>query len=415
MNNPNITSQKSHRRSASPLLTAILGTGMLASAAAAQAATMDVLVVYDSGAKSQLGGEPSTVARSWVNQINSYYANSKVDIKLNLVGTSYHSESGSSVTDLITNLQKDSSVRSKRDSLGADFVVMMSDKANCGIGYVTMSSQYAYSVVGPKCGPMTMAHELGHNMGLDHSRKQGKTSGARYSYALGYGVEYSFATIMSYAHLYGTSRIGKFSNPNVSCHGKPCGVPAGKSNEADAARALQNVRNELSNYRASKSGSTTTTSTSTPTSNTSSGSTSSITDGKTYRLRAKNSGKCIDVSGNASYSGATIAQWSCHGGSNQAFTASATSGGYFTLKARHSGKCLSIDGNGDRARAIQENCDGSSSQQWKLTADGSHFRVSNKASYKNLDIRGQSDDNRAAVQQYSANGGDNQRFGLEGV
>ncbi|WP_344809491.1 RICIN domain-containing protein [Allohahella marinimesophila] len=392
---------------------------MLASAAAAQAATMDVLVVYDSGAKSQLGGEPSTVARSWVNQINGYYTNSKIDIKLNLVGTQYHYESGNSVTDLITNLQKDSSIRSKRDSLGADFVVMMSSKANCGIGYVTMSSQYAYSVVGPKCGPMTMAHELGHNMGLDHSRKQGKTSGSRYSYALGYGVDYSFATIMSYAHLYGSSRIGKFSNPNVSCNGKPCGVPAGKWNEADAARALQNVRNELSNYRASKSSSSTTTTTAPkPTTTTSSGSSSSsssITSGKTYRLRAKNSGKCIDVSGNASYSGATIAQWSCHGGSNQAWTASATSGGYFTLKAKHSGKCLAVDGTGDRARAIQENCNGGSKQEWKLTADGSHFRVSNKASSKNLDIRGQSRDNRAAVQQYSANGGDNQRFGLEGV
>ena len=382
-------------------------------ASAAQAATLDVLVVYDSGAKSQLGGEPSTVARSWVNQINSYYANSKVDIKLNLVGTQYHSESGSNVTQLITNLQQDSGIRSKRDSLGADFVVMMSDKANCGIGYVTMSSQYAYSVVGPKCGPMTMAHELGHNMGLDHSRKQGKTRGARYSYALGYGVDYSFATIMSYAHLYGSSRVGKFSNPSVSCNGKPCGIPAGKSNEADAARALQNVRNEVSGYRASKGGSAPTTA---PTSPEKSGSTSStITSGKTYRLRAKNSGKCLDVSGNARNSGATIAQWSCHGGSNQAWTASDASGEYFTLKAKHSGKCLSIENTGDRARAIQQNCDGSSKQQWKMTKDGSHFRVANRASSKNLDIRGQSRANRAAVQQYSANGGDNQRFGLEGV
>src|SRR5690606_7157684 len=137
--------------------------------------------------------------------------------------------------------------------------------------------------------------------------------------------------------------------------------------------------------------------------------------GKTYRLRAKNSGKCIDVSGNATYSGATLAQWTCHGGSNQAFTATATGSGYFTLKARHSGKCLTVDNTNNNARAVQKNCDGSSIQQWKLTADGSHFRVSNKASSKNLDIRGQSRDNRAAVQQYSANGGDNQRFGLEGV
>ncbi|GAA3968286.1 RICIN domain-containing protein [Allohahella marinimesophila] len=394
------TAQKSFRKT---LISAACVSGLLMSAAAS-AATVDVLVVYDSGAKSKLGGEPAVAMQSWVNQINGYYANSKIDIQLRLAGTVYHEESSSDMSTMLRSLQANTKIRAERDKYGADFVAMVSPKASCGIGYISVLASYAYSISGPQCGPMTMAHELGHNMGLNHSRKQGNTGGYRYGYGLGHGVDYSFSTIMAYAHVYSTSRMGKFSNPDVSCNGQPCGIPAGKPGESDAARAINNVKGEIAGFKAAVA---TTVAAPTPTNPTPVAS-------KTYSFKAAHSGKCLDVSGLKKNAGATLAQWSCHGGLNQQFTATPV-GNYMSLKAKHSDMCLSIENNstGDRARLVQASCNTSDgSQLWTFKTSGSTVSMVNKRSSKYLDIRGNNSENRAAVQQYSSNGGDNQRFTL---
>ena len=392
------TAQKNFRKS---IVSAACASGMLLSAVA-NAATVDVLVAYDSAGKTKLGGEPAVAMQSWVSQINTYYANSQIDIKLRLAGTYYHEESSSDMSTMLRNIQGNSAIRAERDKRGADFVVMISPKASCGIGYISVLKDYAYSVVGPQCGPMTMAHELGHNMGLNHSRKQGNTGGYRYGYGLGHGVDYSFSTIMAYAHVYSTARMGKFSNPNVSCNGQPCGVPAGKTGEADSAKALNNVRDEIAAFRAAAS--------TAPTAPTS----PSGYAGKTYSFKAAHSGMCLDISGNSKVSGGTLAQWTCNQGLNQQFTATAV-GDYLSLKAKHSGLCLSVADNStaDRARLIQTSCNTSeASQLWKFQTAGSQVNVVNKRSSKLLDIRGNNADLRAAVQQYSSTGGSNQRFTL---
>ncbi|WP_416398790.1 RICIN domain-containing protein [Allohahella sp. A8] len=402
-------SQKTMTRLRKIVVSAACASSMLASAAAS-AATVDVLVLYDNAAKKKLGGEPAVAMQSWVKQINGYYSNSKIDIQLRLAATLPHEESSSDMSTALRSLQKNADIRAERDKYGADFVVMVSPKASCGIGYISVLKDYAYSMAGPQCGPMTMAHELGHNMGLNHSRKQGNTSGYRYAYGLGHGENYSFSTIMAYAHVYSTSRMGKFSNPNVSCNGKPCGVPAGKSAQADAARALNNVRDEVAAFRTAASTTpvakapTTTTTTTTRT----------AVSGKTYSFKAAHSGKCVDVSGIKRTAGATLAQWSCHGAANQQFTA-ASVGDYTSLKAKHSGMCLSIDGNStsDRARLVQVQCNtNDSSQLWKFQKVGTRVSIINKRSSKYLDIRGNNSENRAAVQQYRSNGGNNQLFSM---
>ena len=371
--------------------------------AAVNAATVDVLVLYDNAAKTKLGGEPAVAMQSWVNQINGYYANSKIDMQLRLAATLPHEESAPDMSSMLRNLQANTDIRAEREKYGADFVVMISPKANCGIGYIAVLPAYAYSLAGPHCGPMTMAHELGHNMGLNHSRRQGNTHGYRYAYGLGHGVDYSFSTIMAYAHVFSTRRMGKFSSPTISCNGQPCGIPAGKTGEADAARALNNVRDEVAAFKAPTSPTPAATTT-----------TRTVAADKTYTFKAVNSGKCLDVSGLKQNAGATLAQWNCHGAANQQFIASAV-GDHVSLKAKHSGKCLAIEGKSieNRARLVQVECNSSdNSQLWKFTKVGAHVNVINRRSSMYLDIRGNSSDNRAAVQQYQANGGDNQRFEL---
>ena len=220
------------------------------------AAEVDLLVLYDSHTATYFNQQVETAMQNWVVQINNAYADSQIDLKLRLVGAVAHEEDGSDMEGVLTNLRQDSTAISLRTKYGADFVTQLHKTGNCGIAYFTVNREWAWGVVGPDCGPLTLAHELGHNMGLAHSRKQGDTTGSRYAYGLGHGVDGSFGTIMTYAWLYtnrANGRLARFSNPDVSCLGVPCGVPAGQSDQADAARAINNVKNELAAFRSAAS------------------------------------------------------------------------------------------------------------------------------------------------------------------
>jgi hypothetical protein len=221
----------------------------------ASAATVDLLVLYDNYSNNYFGGNPQTAMTDWVNQMNSAYQNSQIDVQLRLVGVRHHEETGADMGEVLGNLRVDSNVIALRDQLGADFVSYMHEKGACGIGYVAVHKDWTWNVVHAGCGPMVMAHELGHNMGINHSRKQGDTSGARYRYGVGYGVQDTFVDIMAYEGVFNTTRVNVFSNPNISCRGLPCGIPVGQPDEAHASLAIHNVRDEIAGFRATAGGS----------------------------------------------------------------------------------------------------------------------------------------------------------------
>ena len=217
------------------------------------AATVDFLVLYDSYSANYFNQQVETAMQNWVSQTNNMYKDSNIDIQLRLVAAVPHEQAGGDMDAVLTSLRVDTSAVNLRNQYGADFVTQLHRTGECGIGYMAVSASYAWNVVGPDCGPLAMAHELGHNMGLNHSRKQGDTGGARYPYALGHGVDGLFGTVMTYAWLYvnkPSGRLAKFSNPDVNCLGAPCGVAAGQPDQANAALALNNVKNEIAAFRA---------------------------------------------------------------------------------------------------------------------------------------------------------------------
>lgn len=194
---------------------------------------VDVMVVYTPSARTYWGGTAATLAtiRTWVLSTNQYYVNSNVNARIRLVylGEVAYTESGSSSSDLsfLTNFDDTiDEVHALRGQHGADMVVMLTNVTDvCGIGWLfNGSSERAFSITSVRCLSLTFAHELGHNFGCCHDRDN--AGGGCYN-SQSFGYRYTgqsgtlWRTIMAYAP--GT-RIGYFSNPNVSYDGAPTGT-----------------------------------------------------------------------------------------------------------------------------------------------------------------------------------------------
>jgi hypothetical protein len=63
-----------------------------------------------------------------------------------------------------------------------------------------------------------------------------------------------------------------------------------------------------------------------------------------FTLRARHSGKCMDVAGASKTAGANVIQQTCNGNDNQRFRLLPYGNGYFAIQAKHSDQCLGIAG-----------------------------------------------------------------------
>jgi len=61
-----------------------------------------------------------------------------------------------------------------------------------------------------------------------------------------------------------------------------------------------------------------------------------ITSGGVYTVKAVHSGKCLDVTGNVTTSGALLEQWDCSGAKNQQFKFISVGNGYYEVRPQNS-------------------------------------------------------------------------------
>ena len=74
--------------------------------------------------------------------------------------------------------------------------------------------------------------------------------------------------------------------------------------------------------------------------------------GGAFRIIARHSGQALDVYGASVDDVTPIIQWPVHGGDNQAWTLEPASDGYMRIVARHSGKAMDVEfASADEARA----------------------------------------------------------------
>jgi hypothetical protein len=285
----------------------------LAEADAKAVTTINVLVAHTVNARNEFGPGSVAVKQQRMNQeinatiarTNNAFNNSNINIKYKRVGgenevaygdTTLYGGGGDhsgnlpnylgTLCDLsffncstigVANNQtaKFAGVRAARNSTNADLVVLFRKfGAACGIawepdlkGIVKPGDQdlgFSVATSSPSYGCLdtdTVAHETGHNMGMNHDRIQnGKDYPSQPSppppsqYNFGHvNPNKGFITIMSYfASCPGCIIIPFYSNPNVKFQGTPTGVDAphaGNFGAADGALRLNNNRGVIAGYR----------------------------------------------------------------------------------------------------------------------------------------------------------------------
>ncbi len=224
------------------------------SAAAAESSpVIDLLVVYTPAARDSAAGGAQGLRTDIdlaVAQLNTVLANSEVEGQARLLDAREvaYAESGSMRTDL-DRLTSPSDVfldevHMLRDQLGADLVVLITDRSNEGwAGYAWLLGDinepfapYGFSVVlRSALWAYTLAHEVGHNLGLAHDPDNAGSPGV-FPDAYGFRDPPHFRDIMSYA-CPGTfcPQIAHVSNPDVLHNGRP----TGRAGVANGARALR--------------------------------------------------------------------------------------------------------------------------------------------------------------------------------
>lgn len=236
---------------------------------------IDILALYTRDSQDAYAGQAEQRINRLFSISNQIYADSGVDIVLRPVHfAAIDYPQPSSMDTMLEQLTYKThpafaNVEALRSTYGADLVVLFRPQREevdrCGLanvgGYNTRGDfssfdekAFAYSLVAIDC-PISSAlvHEVGHNMGLTHSRREDGRGGTL-PYATGYGVDSSFVTVMAYAGAFNTGqRLNLFSSPDLDCLGMPCGIDHRDQHQgADAVRALNLVRHQVGRYYPSR-------------------------------------------------------------------------------------------------------------------------------------------------------------------
>ncbi|CAD7809755.1 hypothetical protein CHRY9390_02062 [Chryseobacterium aquaeductus] len=230
---------------------------------------IDVLVVYTTDARIAWGGvaQSDSFVATAITNFNTALINSGVtNVSINLVytGEIIYTESGSSYTDLASFRNSTDGVmddvHTLRTTYGADLCALITSSPGdvCGLGYLnsdptnySANSAFTVSIYSCVVSNYTLAHEMGHNMGLNHDwfvsqsttpceHHHGYSNQTAVSLGTSSTNSQRWRTIMAYndecaGSGINCSRINRWANPAVNYNFETTGVAIGNPNPSNEA------------------------------------------------------------------------------------------------------------------------------------------------------------------------------------
>ena len=237
--------------------------------------TIDVIVLYadnvadnydversDFSSSSTQKPRTDMIIQHLIGLSNQIYRASNINLKLRLAHSrrvyyNWGNDNHQALKDMTNHQYGFENIPMLRQQYGGDMVVFLRGYTEysdgCGLAWVTDNKERMYSVVnagwknGYGCSDLGFVHELGHNMGLNHSAREGVRGLT--NYALGYGHVYQFSTIMANKSYFGVDkRTYSFSNPRQWHCGESRTLQCGSYESGDAVRQINQVKAKIAGF-----------------------------------------------------------------------------------------------------------------------------------------------------------------------
>ena len=232
---------------------------------------IDILVLYTKSAK-QLYPDVEARIDFLFSRLNQIHFTSSTGLTFNPVLIMPYLNGASTAevsSEGLSEISADAALTQIRDDNGADLVVLFTESSVdlCGVAYLGTGNASdgispfsfnrdltAFSISAIDCDGATLAHEIGHNMGLDHSVRQSGEGGV-VPYGRGHGVDGVFVTVMGYSSSFGAApQSNRFSKANdLGCSLFSCGIQVGLPNDADSFLAMAIVDEDIRDYKPTRS------------------------------------------------------------------------------------------------------------------------------------------------------------------